>query len=123
MDTDPISVVEQCLQLRERRNGVDRCLDEVQNALNDEVRAMRQAEMVLGRMAQDSTEQIRLLRSAKYQLDRDLQDKSRASDIDNTASGLADSCQGDTRTPRFINLIDPFFLKVYSIASIIFLNS
>lgn len=98
---DPISVVEQCLQLRERRNGVDRCLDEVQSSLHDELRTMRQGEMVLGRTIHEATEQIRLLRSCKYQLDRDLADKSKASEIDSTTAGLADSAVGDSRTPRY----------------------
>lgn len=97
---DPISVVEQCLQLRERRNGVDRCLDEVQSSLHEELRTMRQGEMVLGRTVHEATEQIRLLRSCKYQLDRDLADKSKASEIDSTTAGLADSVVSDSRTPR-----------------------
>ncbi len=98
---DPIAVVEQCLQLRERRNGVDRCLDEVQSSLHDELRTLRQGEMVLGRTVNEAAEQIRLLRSAKYQLDRDLADKSKASEIDATTAGLADSVVGDGRTPRY----------------------
>jgi hypothetical protein len=40
------------------------------------------------------------LRSAKYQLDRDLADKGKASEIDSTTVGLADSVVGDGRTPR-----------------------
>ena len=40
---------------------------------------MRQGEAMLSRTVQEATEQIRLLRSAKYQLDRDLADKSKAS--------------------------------------------
>lgn len=99
---DPISVVEQCLQLRERRNGVDRCLDEVQSALHDELRTLRQGEMVLGRTVNEAAEQIRLLRSCKYQLDRDLADKSKASEIDSTTAGLADTVVGDGRTPRYV---------------------
>lgn len=104
---DPISVIEQCLQLRERRNGVDRCLDEVQSSLHDELRTMRQGEMVLGRTVHEATEQIRLLRSCKYQLDRDLADKSKASEIDSTTAGLADSVVSDSRTPRYINYAHP----------------
>ena len=99
--TDPIAVVEQCLQLRERRSHVDRCLDEVQSSLHDELRTLRQGEMVLGRTAIEAAEQIRLLRSAKFQLDRDLADKSKASEIDSTTVGLADSVVGDGRTPRY----------------------
>jgi len=76
---EPISVIEQCLLLRERRNGVDRCLDEVQSALHEEVKTMRQGEAMLSRTVQEAGEQIRLLRSAKYQLDRDLADKHKAS--------------------------------------------
>ena len=98
--SDPIAVIEQCLQLRERRNGVDRCLDEVQSSLHDEARTMRQGEAMLARTVQEATEQIRLLRSAKYQLDRDLTDKSKASEIDSTTSGMADCCVSDSRSPR-----------------------
>lgn len=97
---DPIAVVEQCLQLRERRNGVDRCLDEVQSALHDELRTLRQGEMVLGRTLNEAAEQLRLLRSSKYQLDRDLADKNKASEIDSTTAGLADAVVGDHRAPR-----------------------
>jgi tektin-1 len=100
LHTDPIAFVEQCLQLRERRSHVDRCLDEVQSSLHDELRTLRQGEMVLGRTAIEAAEQIRLLRSAKFQLDRDLADKSKASEIDSTTVGLADSVVGDGRTPR-----------------------
>ena len=103
-DTDPIAVVEQCLQLRERRNGMDRCLDEVQSALNEELRTLRQGEAILGRTVHQAAEQVRLLRSAKYQLDRDLTDKSKASEIDNSTAGLADSVVGDIRSPRSIRL-------------------
>ncbi|XP_046635126.1 tektin-1-like [Daphnia pulicaria] len=100
---DPIAVVEQCLQLRERRSHVDRCLDEVQSSLHDELRTLRQGEMVLGRTVIEAAEQIRLLRSAKYQLDRDLADKGKASEIDSTTVGLADSVVGDGRTPRLLS--------------------
>lgn len=104
MHADPIAVVEQCLQLRERRSHVDRCLDEVQSSLHDELRTLRQGEMVLGRTVIEANEQIRLLRSAKFQLDRDLADKSKASEIDSTTAGLADSVVGDGRTPRYVIL-------------------
>ena len=94
-------MVEQCLQLRERRNGMDRCLDEGQSSLPEELKTLRQGEMVLGRTVHQAAEQIRLLRSAKYQLDRDLADKAKASEIYATTAGMADSAVGDTRTPRY----------------------
>ena len=80
---------------------MDRCLDEVQSSLNEELRTLRQGEAILGRTVHQAVEQIRLLRSAKYQLDRDLADKSKASEIDATTAGLADSVVGDIRTPRY----------------------
>ena len=79
---------------------MDRCLDEAQSALHDELRTLRQSESALGRTVQEASEQIRILRASKYQLDRDIADKSKASEIDNSTAGLADTRIGETRSPR-----------------------
>ena len=38
--------------MREKRNGVDRCLDEAQSALQDELRTLKQGEFALNRTLQ-----------------------------------------------------------------------
>ena len=91
---------------------MDRCLDEAQSSLHDELRTLRQAETALGRTVQEAGEQLRLLRSAKYQLDRDIADKSKATEIDNSTAGLADTRMGETRSPRFKNDIFNFLKKL-----------
>ena len=57
--------------------------------------------MVLGRTVIEAAEQIKVLRSAKFQLDRDLADESKASEIDSTIVGMVHSVVGDGRTPRY----------------------
>ncbi|KAA1414551.1 hypothetical protein, partial [Nocardioides antri] len=64
------------------------CLDEVQLALHDELRTLRQAESSLTKTCTDSAEQLRLLRAAKYQLEKDAADKAKAAEIDGSTAEI-----------------------------------
>ncbi|XP_063061879.1 tektin-1 isoform X2 [Engraulis encrasicolus] len=86
--SEPLTVTIQCLAEREKRMGIDLVHDEV------EVELMKQREVIEGvaalleRTLEQTNEQIRLNRSAKYYLEKDLQDKFKAENIDDFCSVL-----------------------------------
>ncbi|XP_040194275.1 tektin-1 [Rana temporaria] len=80
---EPLSIAQQCLVEREKRVGIDLVHDEVERELIKEVEVIQGVVALLQRTLEQITEQIRLSRSAKYFLEKDLKDKFQALKIDN----------------------------------------
>lgn len=94
-DTElPLMIAQQCLANREKRMKVDLVHDNVEMQLLKEVEVIEGVQALLQRTLEQATEQIRLLRSAKYYLDKDRKDKFQANNIDNTCASLENTTQG-----------------------------
>lgn len=81
---DPLKVIVQCLDERMRRVPQERLHDAVDRELLKDREAIEGVAILLQRVAEQLTEQIRLNRSAKYHLEQDLKEKFEAECIDNS---------------------------------------
>ncbi|XP_029469977.1 tektin-1 [Rhinatrema bivittatum] len=109
---EPLNIAQQCLLNRERRIGVDLVHDEVERELMKEVEVIEGVIALLQRTLEQTIEQIRLNRSAKYYLEKDLKDKFAAFTIDDYCSTLTNNTpdiryaedvvkiQGNSVTPK-----------------------
>ncbi|XP_053311499.1 tektin-1 [Spea bombifrons] len=88
---EPLSIAQQCLMEREKRVGIDLVHDEVERELIKEVEVVQGVMALLERTLEQMTEQIRLNRSAKYALEKDLKDKFDAIKIDSHCSTLTNN--------------------------------
>ncbi|KAF0309821.1 Tektin-1 [Amphibalanus amphitrite] len=86
---DPLQRAKDCLEMRERRLGVDRVHDDPERQLIKEVEVMEGALEMLCRSREQAKEQLRRLRKAKYQLERDIERKQAALDIDRSMRDLS----------------------------------
>ncbi|CAB3225283.1 unnamed protein product [Arctia plantaginis] len=77
-----VVIVRKCLMLRDGRIGIDLVVDEVESALQQEITTILGGQSLLKRVLEQLHEQMRRLRSTRYLLDRDLQYKQGAIDID-----------------------------------------
>lgn len=77
-----MAVCMKCLYLRDQRLGIDLCHDDVQKELEQEANIISCAQQLISRAHGQVTEQIRVLRSCIYFIDRDLEDKSKVLEID-----------------------------------------
>jgi len=84
----PHSVTSSCLSYREGREGIDIVHDNVEINLLKEVEVIDGVRSVLKRTLEQTIEQIRRLRSAKYFLQKDVADKNLAINIDGTCHNL-----------------------------------
>ncbi|XP_048221840.1 tektin-1 [Perognathus longimembris pacificus] len=85
---EPLRITETCLAYREKRVGTDLVHDEVEQELVKEAEIVRGVVTLLTRTLEETTEQIRLNRSAKYNLEKDLKDKFTAVTIDDICFSL-----------------------------------
>ncbi|XP_053560586.1 tektin-1 [Bombina bombina] len=88
---EPLAIAQQCLIEREKRVGIDLVHDEVERELIKEVEVIQGVMALLQRTLEQTIEQIRLNRSAKYSLEKDIQDKFQALEIDNYCSTLTNN--------------------------------
>ncbi|XP_063002730.1 tektin-1 [Elgaria multicarinata webbii] len=88
---EPLFIAQQCLLNRERRVGIDLVHDEVDQELIKEVEVFQGVVALLERTLEQANEQIRLNRSAKYNLEKDLKDKFTALTIDDYCSSLTNN--------------------------------
>lgn len=79
---EPLHIARQCLVNRERRRGIDLVHDDVQKELIKEVESIEGVQALLRRSLEQATEQVRLNRKAKFQLEKDLKDKFSVLSID-----------------------------------------
>ncbi|XP_039938441.1 tektin-1 isoform X1 [Hirundo rustica] len=85
---EPLVVVQKCLLYRQRRVGIDLVHDEVEQELVKEAEVLQGIIALLGRTLEQTNEQIRQNRSAKYNLEMDLKDKFTALTIDDYCASL-----------------------------------
>ncbi|XP_019599345.2 tektin-1 isoform X2 [Rhinolophus sinicus] len=85
---EPLHITQTCLEYREKRVGIDLVHDEVEQELIKEAEIIRGVMALLTRSLEETTEQIRLNRSAKYNLEKDLKDKFVALTIDDICVSL-----------------------------------
>ncbi|XP_048838139.1 tektin-1 isoform X2 [Brienomyrus brachyistius] len=78
----PLEVTLQCLAEREKRVGIDLVHDEVERELKKQKEVIESVSALLQRTLEQTTEQIRLNRSMKYWLEKDLRHKFQAEQID-----------------------------------------
>ncbi|XP_013817389.2 tektin-1 isoform X2 [Apteryx mantelli] len=88
---EPLVIAQQCLLNRERRVGIDLVHDEVKQELVKEVEVLQGVIALLERTLEQTNEQIRLNRSAKYKLEMDLRDKFTALMIDDYCASLTNN--------------------------------
>jgi tektin-1 len=88
------NLTKKCLQLRENRKGIDLVHDEVQKELIKEIEMIQGVEGLLQRTLEQTEEQIRQLRSANYYLEKDLNDKFSALNIDGKCLNLKNGDYG-----------------------------
>lgn len=75
-------ICRKCLILRDGRLGIDSVVDEVEVVLKQEIETITGGQILLKKVLEQLQEQMRRLRSTRYLLDRDLQYKQAAIDID-----------------------------------------
>ncbi|NWI47427.1 TEKT1 protein, partial [Picathartes gymnocephalus] len=85
---EPLVIAQKCLLYRQRRVGIDLVHDEVEQELMKEADALQGIIALLGRTFEQTNEQIRRNRSAKYNLEMDLKDKFTALTIDDYCASL-----------------------------------
>ncbi|XP_017510523.1 tektin-1 [Manis javanica] len=85
---EPLRITQLCLEYREKRVGIDLVHDEVEQELIKEAEIIRAVMALLTRTLEETSEQIRLNRSAKYNLEKDLKDKFVALTIDDVCFSL-----------------------------------
>ncbi|XP_045778490.1 tektin-1 [Maniola jurtina] len=82
LQTNALTICRKCLMLRDGRIGIDLVVDEVEHALQQEITTILGGQSLLKRALEQLNEQMRRLRSTRYLLDRDLQYKQAAIDVD-----------------------------------------
>ncbi|WAR03518.1 TEKT1-like protein [Mya arenaria] len=91
---EPLHIARQCLMNREKRKGIDLVHDDVQKELIKEVEAIEGVQALLQRSLEQATEQVRLNRKAKFQLEKDLKDKFSVLSIDEYCEQLRNNSPG-----------------------------
>ncbi|NP_001007398.2 tektin-1 [Danio rerio] len=89
--SEPFQVTLQCLAERQKRVAIDLVHDEVEEELLKEKEVVEGVMVLLQRTLEQINEQIRLIRSVKYYLEKDLQDKFQAEHIDDFCSLLTNT--------------------------------
>lgn len=84
----PLMITKACLQNRTRRVAIDLVHDDVEIQLLKEVEVIEGVQSLLRSTLEQATEQIRLLRSANYYLNKDITDKFAALNIDSSCAAL-----------------------------------
>jgi len=96
----PLAISQLCISNREDRCSIDVVHDDVEIQLLKEVEVICGVQAVLKRTLEQAVEQIRLLRSANYYLNKDITDKFSALKIDGECSSLSNSCYKKKYVPN-----------------------
>ncbi|XP_002734203.1 tektin-1-like [Saccoglossus kowalevskii] len=91
---EPLAIAQQCLVNREGRKAIDLVHDDVQKNLMKEVETIQGVMALLQKTLDQTVEQIRRSKSAKFYLEKDLKDKFLAKDIDDACHDLRDNTPG-----------------------------
>merc|ERR1719171_324601 len=84
----PLRIATDCIRNRENRVAIDLVHDDVEIQLLKEVEVIRGVQALLNKTLGKATEQVRLLRSANYHLNKDTTDKMAALRIDGVCSEI-----------------------------------
>jgi len=87
---EPLDIVNQCLNYREGRIAIDLVHDDVEKNLLKEHEVIQGVMALLQKTLDQITEQIRIMRSRRFYLEKDLTDKFGALDIDQDCRNLRD---------------------------------
>lgn len=79
---EPKQINKECQNMRGQRYGIDLVNDVVDEQLDSEESLLNDVERLLQEALADSKEQLRLLRAANYALEKDLEEKDEALNID-----------------------------------------
>jgi len=82
LNVNALEICRKCLMLREKRTGIDLCIDDVELELLKEIQVIEGAQAMLVRVLEQVNEQIRRLRAMTYTLIRDLESKDNVLVID-----------------------------------------
>ncbi|XP_059061111.1 tektin-1 [Achroia grisella] len=88
LQSNALTICRKCLMLRDGRIGIDLVVDEVEHALQQEITTILGGQSLLKRVLEQLNEQMRRLRATRYLLDRDLQYKQAAIDLDKASLSL-----------------------------------
>lgn len=88
LQSNALTICQKCLMLRDGRIGIDLVVDQVEHALQQEITTILGGQSLLKRTLEQLNEQMRRLRATRYLLDRDLQYKQGAIDIDKSSLSL-----------------------------------
>jgi tektin-1 len=91
---EPLHIAQMCLANRQRRKGIDLVHDDPEKELLKEVEVYQGVLALLHRTKQQTDEQMRLNRKAKYNLEKDLADKFAAIQIDEHSADLRNNSAG-----------------------------
>ncbi|XP_067102937.1 tektin-1 [Osmerus mordax] len=105
---EPLRVTLLCLEERQKRVAIDLVHDEVERELMKEREVIEGVEALLKRTIEQTNEQIRLNRSAKYHLEKDLINKFQAERIDNFCSILTNNSSSLDDTAKETGITVPF---------------
>jgi len=100
----PLHIAMECLQNREKRIAIDLVHDDVEIQLLKEVEVITGVQALLKRTLEQATEQIRLLRSANYYLNKDITDKFSALQIDGSCSSLHNDAPNKYYAPNAVKI-------------------
>lgn len=100
----PLHIATECLQNREKRVAIDLVHDDVEIQLLKEVEVISGVQVLLKRTLEQATEQIRLLRSANYYLNKDITDKFAALQLDGTCAELHNDAAGKYFAPGAVKV-------------------
>ncbi|NXI50348.1 TEKT1 protein, partial [Chloroceryle aenea] len=111
-------ITQKCLLNRQGRTGIDFVHDEVEQELIKEAEVLQGVIALLGRTSEQTSEQIRLNRSAKYNLEMDLKDKFTALMINDYCASVTNNTPDIRYTDNAVkiegNFVSPEDWIVYS---------
>ncbi|XP_067824056.1 tektin-1 [Heptranchias perlo] len=100
----PLCIAQNCLLNREKRVGIDLVHDEVERELLKEVEVIQGVMALLKRTIDQTDEQIRLNRSAKFYLEKDLKDKFTALKLDKFTANLTNNSPNIDYSPNVVRI-------------------
>ncbi|XP_054461235.1 tektin-1-like [Anoplopoma fimbria] len=104
---EPLRVTIVCLEERMKRLPSERRHDDVDRELLKEREVTEGAASILRRVTEQITEQIRLSRSIKYQLEQDMKAKSEAQCIDNSCALMTTGSMDNLLRPKNNQIVLP----------------
>ena len=107
----PLAITIECAEERQRREGVELVADDVDEQLAEEEALLREIQALFAARVDDATEQLRLLRAASRQLDRDKADKAVAFATDTQAFKIDASFRAIEHHPEEVR-VDPESVEV-----------